>query len=179
MKVNTFMVLFFDNGSAIISTRVIKMFIELEKFVVNTNHIESFTHDKIIFGGYEDNIVSISEDDYQKLYDSLVPRTRKAKTNEPKSELNELFDQLHTLTGGKGKAVFSLNREKKLNDLLTKHRMTKELLLKAAENIGKDAFLQGENDSNKRYGDIDYLLRPDKAAKWSEEQKEKKRGMFE
>jgi hypothetical protein len=56
--------------------------------------------------------------------------------------------------------------------------MTKELLIKAATNIGKDAFLQGENDRNKRFGDIDYLLRPDKAAKWSEDQAEKKKGMF-
>lgn len=156
-----------------------RMFIELEKVIVNTNLIEGFTKNRVFFTGREYNAMAIDSKDYQKLYDALVPRTRKTKDVAPKSELNELFDQLHILTGGKGRAVFSLNREKKLNDLLTKHRMTKELLLRAAENIGKDAFLQGENDSNKRYGDVDYLLRPDKAAKWSEEQREKKKGMFE
>lgn len=108
--------------------------------------------------------------------------TKQVKSTEPKKELLELFENLHKLTGGKGKPVFSLQREKKLTELLTKHRMTPELLVKAAINIGKDDFLQGRdpnNQSKKRYGDIDYLLRPDKAAKWSEDQEQKKKpGMF-
>lgn len=154
------------------------MFIELENAVVNTSSISWFTKDHIIFAHVERPVV-ITESDYEKLYAALVPRTRKTKDVAPKNELNILFDELHTLTGGKGKAVFSLNREKKLNDLVTKHRLTPEILKVAAENIGKDAFLQGENDSKKRYGDIDYLLRPDKAAKWSEAVVQRKRGMFQ
>ena len=154
------------------------MFIELKKTVVNTNLIESFTEQYVWFTSSRE-AMAIDTDDYQKLYDALVPRTRKTKDVAPKNELNILFDELHTLTGGKGKAVFSLNREKKLNDLITKHRLTPEILKVAADNIGKDAFLQGDNDSKKRYGDIDYLLRPDKAAKWSEVVVQRKRGMFQ
>lgn len=101
---------------------------------------------------------------------------KQVKSTAPKKELLELFENLHKLLGGKGKPVFSLQREKKLNDLLTRHRLTPELLVKAAINIGKDDFLQGRDPNNKkRYGDIDYLLRPEKAAKWSEDQQEKKK----
>lgn len=108
----------------------------------------------------------------------MFPVKKTAKVAEANSELNELFDNLHKLVGGKGKAVFTLQREKKLKELLTKHRLTPENLTTAAINIKNDAFLQGDNDNKKRYGDIDYLLRPDKAAKWAEEQEKKKRGMF-
>lgn len=124
-----------------------------------------------------DEVILTSESMYE-VEAIMYPVKKTTKSNEPKAELNELFDKLHKLVGGKGTAVFTLQREKKLSELLTKHRMTVELLIKAATNIGKDPFLQGDNDNKKRYGDIDYLLRPDKAAKWSEDQTEKKKGMF-
>lgn len=152
------------------------MFIKLGKTIINTDQIATIEEDHIVVGMAK---VTVSKDELQKVLDAVMPRTRKTKDVAPKNELNILFDELHTLTGGKGKAVFSLNREKKLNDLITKHRLTPEILKVAAENIGKDAFLQGENDSKKRYGDIDYLLRPDKAAKWSEAVVQRKRGMFQ
>lgn len=152
------------------------MFIKLGKTIINTDQIATIEEDYIVVGMAK---VTVSKDELQKVLDSVMPRTRKTKDVAPKNELNILFDELHTLTGGKGKAVFSLNREKKLNDLITKHRLTPEILKVAAENIGKDAFLQGDNDSKKRYGDIDYLLRPDKAAKWSEVVVQRKRGMFQ
>ena len=152
------------------------MFIKLGKTIINTDQIATIEEDYIVVGMAK---VTVSKDELQKVLDAVMPRTRKTKDVAPKNELNILFDELHTLTGGKGKAVFSLNREKKLNDLVTKHRLTPEILKVAAENIGKDAFLQGENDSKKRYGDIDYLLRPDKAAKWSEVVVQRKRGMFQ
>ena len=152
------------------------MFIKLGKTIINTDQIATIEEDHIVVGMAK---VTVSKDELQKVIDAVMPRTRKTKDVAPKNELNILFDELHTLTGGKGKAVFSLNREKKLNDLVTKHRLTPELLKIAAENIGKDAFLQGENDSKKRYGDVDYLLRPDKAAKWSEVVVQRKRGMFQ
>lgn len=152
------------------------MFIKLGKTIINTDQIATIEEDYIVVGMAK---VTVSKDELQKVLDAVMPRTRKTKDVAPKNELNVLFDELHTLTGGKGKAVFSLNREKKLNDLITKHRLTPEILKVAAENIGKDAFLQGDNDSKKRYGDIDYLLRPDKAAKWSEVVVQRKRGMFQ
>lgn len=152
------------------------MFIQLEDAVVNTDVIEYFGEGYICFSG-RDITTQITDADYKLLLTTLLPKGKLVKDKEANSELLQLFEQLHKLTGGKGKTVFTLGREKKLNDLLTKHRMTKENLITAATNIGKDTFLQGENDNKKRYGDIDYLLRPDKAAKWSDEQT-KKKSMF-
>lgn len=158
------------------------MFIELKideatnPVQINVSNISSINGNVVKMNNCD--IITLTDDSLHTLLLSIAPKEKTTTNNEPKKELLELFEQLHKLVGGKGKTVFSLQREKKLNELLTKHRMTKELLIKAATNIGKDEFLQGQNDSNKRYGDIDYLLRPDKAAKWSEDQTEKKKGMF-
>lgn len=153
------------------------MFIKLGKKIINTDFIEMFDEKNIWFNNNE-ICDTITAEDYKKLMTAVLPKEKIIKNNEPKSELLELFEQLHVLTGGKGKAIFSLSREKKLNELLTKHRMTRELLIKSATNIGKNEFLQGKNDRNTRFGDIDYLLRPDKAAKYAEDQEEKKKSMF-
>ena len=159
------------------------MFIELQTenalkpIFINTQQITTI-NGRVIKMSNQD-IITLTEDAYKELLLSVLPKQKRVNEKEADSELMTLFNELHVLTKGKGKAVFSLQREKKLSELLNKHRMTKELLLKAAENIGNDAFLQGDNDSKKRYGDVDYLLRPDKAAKWSEETNIKKKpGMF-
>ena len=123
--------------------------------------------------------VTLSSESMYELEQLTAPKNRQTKSNNADPELEALFVQLHKLTKGKGKPTFSLQREKKLKELLGKHRMTKEDLIKAATNIGNDEFLQGDNDRNKRFGDVDYLLRPDKAAKWADESNEKKKkGMF-
>ena len=153
------------------------MFIKLEKSTVNTDFIEEFNDDTIWFNN-NDRSKSISAEEYKKLLGAVLPKEKIINNNAPKSELLELFEKLHKLTGGKGNTVFTLGREKKLSELMSKHRLTKENLIIAATNIGNDAFLQGDNDNKTRDGDIDYLLRPDKAAKWSEEQTQKKKGMF-
>lgn len=168
-------------------TRVkgVNMFIELEieeshqPVHINIRNISSVNGAVVKMNNCD--IITVTPDSLKKLLSIVSPKEKSVKSNEPKTELLELFEQLHKLTGGKGKPVFSLGREKKLKELLTKHRMTKELLIKAATNIGKDDFLQGRdpnNERSKRYGDIDYLLRPDKAAKWSEDQADKKKKMF-
>lgn len=123
--------------------------------------------------------VTLSSESMYELERLTAPKNRQTKSNNADPELEALFVQLHKLTKGKGKPTFSLQREKKLKELLGKHRMTKEDLIRAATNIGNDDFLQGDNDRNKRFGDVDYLLRPDKAAKWADESNEKKKkGMF-
>lgn len=122
--------------------------------------------------------ITLNSESMYELEQLTAPKNRQTKSNNADPELEALFIKLHQLTKGKGKPVFSLQREKKLKDLLGKHRMTKEDLIRAATNIGNDEFLQGDNDNKKRYGDVDYLLRPDKAAKWAEEQEKKKKGMF-
>lgn len=123
--------------------------------------------------------VTLNSESMYELEQLTAPKNRQTKSNNADPELEALFVQLHKLTKGKGKPTFSLQREKKLKELLGKHRMTKEDLVKAATNIGNDEFLQGDNDRNKRFGDVDYLLRPDKAAKWADESNDKKKkGMF-
>jgi hypothetical protein len=143
---------------------------------INVNLITAIIDHQVHFSG--GLVLDLDDESMKAVLLATEPKEKQTKSDKVNKELEDLFTQLHKLTGGKGKPVFSLQREKKLNDLLTKHRMTKEQLIKAATNIGKDDFLQGQNDSNKRYGDVDYLLRPDKAAKWAEDQTEKKKSMF-
>ena len=147
------------------------------KIWVNTAQVCTVNGDVVKMSNQD--IVTLTSDSLRDLLTSITPKEKQVKDNAPKKELLDLFNKLHILTKGKGKPVFSLTREKKLNDLLTKHRMTEEQLIKAATSVGNDKFLQGDNDRKKRYGDIDYLLRPDKAAKYADADiKDDKRKMF-
>ena len=150
--------------------------IEKQKAKINVDQIALIMEKQVHFSN--GLLIDLDDESIKNVESAIAPKDRNGKSDKVDTELLELFNKLHKLTGGKGKTVFSLQRERKLKDLLTKHRLTKEDLIRAATNIGNDAFLQGENDSNKRYSDVDNLLRPDKAAKWSEEQEKKKKGMF-
>ena len=161
------------------------MFVELEKYTVNTNLIAMIEERVNTFGDPDYYLYigstnySISRGDYDKLKAVFTPKPRRVKNSEVDTNLQQFFMKLHRLTGGNGTPVFNPAREKKLKDLMSKHKLTEEMLVKAATNIGNDEYLQGENDNKKRYGDIDYLLRPDKAMKWAEANPvSKKRGMF-
>lgn len=158
------------------------MFIEVtttadQKPKININQIVAVIEKQVHFAS--GLVLDLSDESLKEVEAAIAPKDRNGKSDKVNTELLELFNELHKLTGGKGKPVFSLQREKKLQDLLTKHRMTKEQLTKAATNIGRDKFLQGDNDSKKRYGDVDYLLRPDKAAKYADlDLTEEKKKMF-
>lgn len=166
---------------AIIKSERGNMFTELTtendvKIKVNLSQVCWIDGAQIVMGN--GMTVNLSSESMYELEQLTAPKNRQTKSNHADPELEALFIQLHRLTKGKGKPTFSLQREKKLKDLLGKHRLTKEDLIRAATNIGNDEFLQGDNDNKKRYGDVDYLLRPDKAAKWADEQEKKKKGMF-
>lgn len=156
------------------------MFIEVtthaeQKPKINIKLITAIIDKQVHFAG--GLVLDLTEESMKEVLTAIAPK-EKSESRVDK-DLLAFFEELHTLTGGKGKTVFSLKREKQLKDLLGKHRFSKEDLIRAATNIGKDEFLQGDNDRKKRYGTIDYLLRPDKAAMWSDEQAEKKKkGMF-
>lgn len=142
--------------------------------LVNTDHVSIIypTEHAVRVDGIE---LTLSKELFGELLKKMFP-TRKEVAKE-NVELAEFLNQLHTLTGGKAKAILTPQREKKLTTLLKS--FDKEQLITAATNIGKDEWLQGENDNHKRYGDVDYLLRPDKAAKWAEvNPADKKRKMF-
>lgn len=151
---------------------------EGQKPRINTDHIVTIMGNQVHFSN---SLILDLTDESMKKIESAVSRGRnKAEVNDDNKDLVELFSKLHKLTGGKGKPIFNVKRQNQLKFLLDskKGNMSEAQLIMAATNIGKDAFLQGENDSNKRYGDIDYLLRQDKASKWAEATPEKKKGMF-
>lgn len=150
-----------------------------QKPKINLDNVNAIIEQQIHFAG--GLVLELTEDSIKKVLDAITPKNRHVEAQETDLELVSLFNKLHTLTGGKGKPIFSVKRQNQLKFLLNpkKGNMTEEDLIKAATNIGKDAFLQGENDNKKRYGDIDYLLRPDKAAKYAEITiTEKKKSMF-
>jgi hypothetical protein len=89
----------------------------------------------------------------------------------------QLLNELHALTGGKGEAKPTTDRKARLKSRLKD--FSEDELKVAAKNLGTDEFMQGANDNNKRYGTIDYLLRTSaNINKWLEEQPQKKKGMF-
>lgn len=145
---------------------------------VNTTQIAFIVDDYIHMGNTA--VFQLDDENMKILDDALCDTPKQVRENKLDNGLIELFGKLHTLTGGKGKPIFNEKRQRQLRLLLDpkKGGMTPELLIKAATNIGKDAFLQGDNDSKKRYGDVDYLLRPDKAAKYAEIEIKEKKGMF-
>lgn len=91
---------------------------------------------------------------------------------------SQLLTDLYKLCGGKGEAKPTSDRKARLKTRLKD--FTEEELKKAAANLGQDAFMQGENDNNKRYGTLDYLLRTSSNVnKWIEDQPDKpKKSMF-
>lgn len=138
---------------------------------INSDHISVLLpedHGIILSNGDRE---ALSLDDYNEIEAALFPKRKKvAGVN---SEKAELLQKLHTLVKGKSAVIPTPERIQKLNKLLL--TFSEDQLITAATNIGNDKFLQGENDRNTRYGKIDFLLRPEKAAQWAEFKPEDKR----
>lgn len=156
---------------------------EGQKPKVNPDHVVVIMDKQVHFSN--GLMLDLSEDSIKRLEDAHAPKNRHVEAKETDLELVSLFNKLHKLTKGKGSPTFSVKRQEQLKYLLNpkKGNMTEEALIRAATNIGNDEFLQGKNDGNggkgKRYGDIDYLLRPDKAAKYADiEVSDQKKKMF-
>lgn len=160
------------------------MFINVEnhegqKPKINTDQIVTILGNQVHFSN--GLILELTDESMEKVNSAVSRGRNKAEVTEDNKDLIELFTKLHQLTGGKGKPIFNVKRQNQLKFLLDpkKGGMTEEQLIKAATNIGEDDFLQGKSDDNtKRYGDIDYLLRQDKASKWAEATPKKKKGLF-
>jgi hypothetical protein len=177
------MYLHLKNMRAIISGERGIMFIQVttdagNQIIVNTEQVCWLDENKVTMSN--GLTIGVTDESIKKVENVIYRGRNKAEVNDDNKDLVELFSKLHKLTGGKGKPIFNVKRQNQLKFLLDpkKGNMTEEQLITAATNIGKDAFLQGENENNKRYGDIDYLLRQDKASKWAEATPEKKKGMF-
>lgn len=161
------------------------MFIEIEilnlegetvTILINTLAISYIEKNYVYFN--DGKMFELTQESLKQIKLAVAKKSKKIKNNDPDKKLQQLFNELHELTGGTGKVVFSLSREKQLKALLDQERFDEDSLRKAAKNIGEDAWLQGENPNNKRYGDVDFLLREDKASKFSSDQFKKKKGMF-
>lgn len=153
------------------------MFIRVNNEIINTNRISYLTDSKIIFD--DKTSLDISSDDYQRLVKELVPEFEHKITQSKTSELATLLNTLNKLVGGRDKAKLTSDRKRKLKKLLTEDEFTEEELIIAATGLGNNAFMQGENDSDTRYGTIDWLLRnPEHVNRFLEQQPKKKKGMF-
>lgn len=145
-----------------------------KSLIVNTNQIafiaEEFVH--MGNGAY----FEVLPDSMKELKENLYGSESSASPAATEHTAN-LLNELHTLLGGRGEAKPTTDRKARLKSRL-KDFSEDELKL-AAKNLGTDEFMQGANDSNKRYGTIDYLLRTSaNVNKWLEEQPQKKKGMF-
>jgi len=91
--------------------------------------------------------------------------------------VEQLINDINRLSGGTRDAKPTTDRKPTLKTRLKD--FTEDELKKAAENLGNDEFMQGANESGKRYGTIDYLLRTSaNVNKWLEDQPDKKKSMF-
>jgi hypothetical protein len=95
------------------------------------------------------------------------------KPDAPKSiTANDLLIQINAKLGGSAQMHLTAGRKDKLKRRLK--TFTPRQLLQAAESMGGDPHLQGDNDRSKRYGTIDFFLRNDeKIAEHLEAQQER------
>lgn len=95
----------------------------------------------------------------------LLVNSNKSSTRDPNT--TELLKLLIKTLGYSEQTRLTDGRKAKLKARL---RLFKpEELLEAAKNLSLDAYMQGDNDGGKKYGNIDYLLRSDEVVdKWLE-----------
>lgn len=116
-------------------------------------------------------------DDSMKILNENLYGVESATSPAASEHTTTLLNDLHRLLGGRGEAKPTTDRKARLKSRLKD--FSEDELKTAAQNLGTDEFMQGANDSNKRYGTIDYLLRTSaNVNKWLEEQPQKKKGMF-
>lgn len=99
-------------------------------------------------------------EDLNKSTNVLVD-SAKPNATEPdiQKKLKAFFYMLVAALGFSETVRYTDGRKRKLQSRLKSYK-GKEIL-KAAENLGADDYMQGDNPTGKRYGDIDYLLRND------------------
>ena len=142
--------------------------------VVNTAQI-AFIADEFVHMG-NGAWFEVLEDSMKELKENLYGAESSASPAATE-HTTTLLNELHSLLGGRGEAKPTSDRKARLKARLKD--FSEDELKIAAKNLGTDEFMQGANDSNKRYGTIDYLLRTSaNINKWLEEQPQKKKGMF-
>lgn len=163
------------------------MFMQLEienlnstsEVLINIDHISSINSNVVKLSNQD--IITLTKESLEKLLNCVYKSDDESlpiPTQHKPSELGAFLTQLHNLLGGRGEAKLTTDRKARLTTRLKD--FSREELIIAATNLGSDEYMQGANDSAKRWGTIDYLLRTSaNVNKWLEEQPEKKqKGMF-
>lgn len=121
---------------------------------INTSHIAFIVDDYVHMSNM--GILQLDEKNMKLLDESLygAPDDANPKAAE---HTTDLISELHTLCGGTGTAKPTSDRKARLKTRMKD--FSEEELKTAAKHLGEDEFMQGANDSGKRYGTIDYLLR--------------------
>lgn len=90
------------------------------------------------------------------LVDSAKPNATELDVTK---KLELFFYMLVKALGFSETVRYTEGRKRKLKSRLRTYKGSE--ILQAATTLGGDAYMQGDNDKGKRYGDIDYLLRSD------------------
>ena len=141
---------------------------------INTSQIAFIIENEVFFSnGVKFNLL---DDSSKELEESLYGPGDEAKPG-ASEHTTTLLNDLNKLCGGTRDAKPTTDRKARLKSRLKD--FSEEELKIAAKNIGEDEFMQGENDRNKRFGTLDYLLRSaGNVNKWLEEQPKKPKSLF-
>lgn len=148
---------------------------EQKDIIINTGHI-AFIVDEFLHMSNM-GVLELDDKNMKKVKENLYGDAAPANAKVAEHTV-ELLNELNKLCGGTRDAKPTTDRKARLKS--RKKDFSDEELKIAAKNLGADEFMQGANDSGKRYGTIDYLLRTSaNVNKWLEEQpKEKKKSLF-
>jgi hypothetical protein len=107
----------------------------------------------------------VSENDNQMTTEIRLDKIRLVTYMSTKADMKKMFYELISILGYSEKTLFTDARYSKLKKRLKS--FSADDIKQAASAIANDDYMQGDNDNNKRYGTIDYLLRNDeKLEQW-------------
>jgi hypothetical protein len=122
---------------------------------INTSQIAFIVEDYVHMANTA--ILQLDKKELKMLEDELYgPATVEANPAAAEKTAT-LLNELHSLCGGRGEAKPTSDRKARLKTRMKD--FTEDELKTAARHLGEDEFMQGANDSGKRYGTLDYLLR--------------------
>lgn len=112
--------------------------------------------------------IFVTDDSLKELNEAIYGSSENVNPHAAQ-KVADLLTELHKLCGGRGDAKPTSDRKARLKTRMKD--FSEEELKTAAKHLGENAFMQGENDSNKRYGTLDYLLKTSaNVNKWMEDE---------
>lgn len=146
---------------------------------LNTDLISELYPDTKVVKMASGSDINLSDEDYNKVDAKLFPKRKTAAKDD--TELHAFLNQLNQLLGNKTSIALTGDRRKGL-EKLHKDGFSREQIILAATNIGKSAWMRGNNDRNTVYAKVDYLFRGKDGTsninRWQEEQAKQQKKMF-